>query len=49
MIKQVKLLAAGLAGWISRRQRQTIDYLMIENKVLKEDLGKKRVLLNDDQ
>ena len=49
MINQVKLLVAILAGWISRQQQQAIDYLMAENKVLKEKLGKKRILLNDDQ
>jgi len=49
MINQIKLLAAVLAGWISRRQQQAIDYLVAENKVLKEKLGKKRILLNDDQ
>ena len=49
MINQVRLLAAVMAGWISRQQQQTINYLMMENKVLKEKLGKKRILLNDDQ
>ena len=49
MINQVKLLAAVLAGWISKQQQQAIDYLMAENKVLKEELGKKRIILNDDQ
>ena len=49
MINQVKLLAAVLAGWINSRQKEAIDYLMAENKVLKEKLGRKRILLNDDQ
>ena len=49
MINQVKLLAAVLAGWISKQQQQAINYLMAENKVLKEKLGKKQILLNDDQ
>ena len=44
-----KKSAEMLVGWMSKRQEQTIDYLMIENKVLKEKLGKKRILLNDDQ
>ena len=38
-----------LAGWINRQQREVIDYLRTENQVLKEKLGKKRTLLNDDQ
>ena len=49
MLNQVKLLAAILAGWISKHQQQAIDYLMAENKVLKEKLGKKRILLNNNQ
>ena len=38
-----------LAGWINRQQQEAINHLRIENQVLKEKLGKKRILLNDDQ
>lgn len=38
-----------LAGLINREQQLAIDYLRTENAVLKERLGKKRILLNDDQ
>ena len=38
-----------LAGWINREQQELIEYLRTENQVLREKLGKKRVLLNDDQ
>ena len=44
-----QLLAAILAGWVNREQQQRIEYLRTENQVLKEKLGKKRILLNDDQ
>ena len=44
-----QLLLLALAGWINRRQQQKIDYLITENQVLKEKLGKKRILLSDDQ
>jgi hypothetical protein len=37
-----------VAGWINRRQ-QVIDYLRSENQVLKEKLGRRRLLLSDDQ
>ena len=37
------------AGWINRQQQETIEYLKTENYVLREKLGKKRILLNDDQ
>jgi len=38
-----------LAGWVNREQQAAIDYLRTENPVLKEKLGTKRILLNDDQ
>jgi putative transposase len=38
-----------LAGWVNRAQQETVDYLRIENQVLRETRGKKRILLNDDQ
>ena len=44
-----QLLAAILAGWVNREQQQYIEYLRTENQILKERLGKKRILLNDDQ
>jgi len=44
-----QLLLVILAGWINRQQQQVIEYLHTENQVLKEKLGRKRILLNDDQ
>lgn len=44
-----QLLAIILAGWMNHEQRDVIEYLRTENAVLKEKLGKKRILLNDDQ
>ena len=38
-----------LAGWVNRQQQDVIEYLRTENQVLKEKLGKKRILLSDDQ
>jgi putative transposase len=38
-----------LAGWINHREQEIIEYLRTENRVLREKLGKKRILLNDDQ
>ena len=38
-----------LAGLVNREQQSVIDYLRTENAVLKEKLGKKRILLNNDQ
>ena len=44
-----QLLLLILAGWVNRQQQQVIDYLRTENQILKEKLGKRRILLNDDQ
>jgi hypothetical protein len=44
-----QLLLLILAGWINRHQQKVIEYLQVENQVLKEKLGKKRLLLSDDQ
>ena len=38
-----------VSAWVNREQAQAIDYLMAENRVLREKLGKGRILLNDDQ
>jgi transposase InsO family protein len=38
-----------LASWINREQQRRVDYLATEVAVLKEHIGKKRILLNDDQ
>jgi len=43
------LLLLILAGWINRQQQEAIEYLLTENRILREKLGKKRILLNDDQ
>jgi transposase InsO family protein len=38
-----------VAGWTSQRQLQIIDYLREENRVLREQLGGRRVRLNNNQ
>lgn len=38
-----------LASQINREQQRIIEYLKVENQVLREKLGKKRILLTDDQ
>jgi hypothetical protein len=44
-----QLLLVILAGWVNRQQQAVIEYLHTENRVLREKLGKRRILLNDDQ
>ena len=38
-----------LAGWMNRQQQEVIGYLREENRILREKLGHKRILLNDAQ
>ena len=44
-----RLLVVSIAGWLNRQQRDAIDYLREENRVLREQLGDKRLRLSDDQ
>jgi hypothetical protein len=44
-----RLLVVSIAGWLNRQQRDAVDYLREENRVLREQLGDKRLRLNDDQ
>ena len=45
----LQLLLATFAGWVNRHQAQVIEYLVEENRVLKEQLGGRRLRLTDDQ
>ena len=38
-----------LAGWVNQQQQQIIEFQRTEIEVLKEKLGKKRIMLNADQ
>ena len=44
-----RLLLISLAGWLNQRQQDGIDYLQEENRVLREQLGDKRLRFNNDQ
>jgi putative transposase len=44
-----RLLVISVAGWLGQQQRDAMDYLREENRVLREQLGNKRLRLNDDQ
>jgi len=43
------LLSATLAGWMIRHQQRVLEYLVEENRVLKEQLEGRRLRLSDDQ
>jgi putative transposase len=44
-----RLLLIAVSGWMNQRQLQVIDYLREENRVLREQLGDRRLRLDDHQ
>lgn len=44
-----RFVLVAVAGWMNQRQAQAIDYLREENRVLREQVGEKRLRFNDDQ
>ncbi|MBC8310554.1 MAG: hypothetical protein H8E83_08590 [Planctomycetes bacterium] len=38
-----------IAGWLQEQQQLAIEYLKEENRVLREQLGCKRLMVSDDQ
>jgi putative transposase len=44
-----RFVLIALSGWMNQRQLQAMDYLREENRVLREQLGGRRLRLNDDQ
>ena len=48
-VKPMGMLLMMLVGWVNRHQQDVIMYLKEENEVLREKLGTKRIILNDNQ
>ena len=44
-----RLLLISLTGWLNQQQQDVIEYLQEENRILREQLGGKRLRFNDDQ
>jgi hypothetical protein len=45
----LQLILAALSGWLEREQREVINFLREENRVLKAQLRGRRMRLTDDQ
>jgi hypothetical protein len=43
------VVLVALAGWLNREQQKIVEYLKEENRVLREQLGAKRLRFNDEQ
>src|SRR5450756_3041535 len=44
-----RFVVVAFAGWMNQHQQQVIEYLVEENRVLREQLGGRRLRFNDDQ
>jgi putative transposase len=44
-----RFVLLAVAGWMNQQQSQTIEYLREENRVLREQLGGRRLRLTNDQ
>ena len=44
-----KIVLAALSEFVRREQEKVIEYLQLENQILREKIGGKRVLRSDDQ
>jgi hypothetical protein len=38
-----------MSGWLNQKQQQVINYLVEENRVLREQIGNRGLRFNDDQ
>ena len=44
----LRVLLVTLAGWVNRHQQHVIEYLVEENRVLKDQVKGRRLRLTDD-
>ena len=49
MSHPLQFVLIALAGWFNQQQRDVIDCLMQENRVLREQIGARRLRFTDDQ
>ena len=49
VLQPFHLLVIALSGWLNRQQQAIIDYLIEENRVLKEQLEGQRLRFTDEQ
>ena len=45
----LRLLFLSISGWVHRQQQEVVDYLVEENRVLREQIGDRKLRLTDDQ
>jgi hypothetical protein len=42
-------LVVSVAGWLNQSQQQAIEYLVEENRILREQIGRRRLRFSDNQ
>ena len=48
-LKSISVRSHPVAGWMNQKQQYAIDYLREEHRVLREQLGSRRLRFTDDQ
>jgi hypothetical protein len=49
LLDPFSFLVVSFSGWMNQHQRHVIHYLMEENRVLREQIGNRRMRFSDDQ
>ena len=49
ILNPFRFIVIAIAGWMNQNQQYAIDYLREENRVLREQLGTRRLRFTDDQ
>jgi hypothetical protein len=49
LLNPISFVVACLSGWLNQQQQLVIDYLVEENRVLREQIGGRRLRFTDDQ
>src|SRR5438128_10844793 len=49
VLDQFSFLVVSIAGWMNHRQHQVIDYFVEEKRVLREQIGNRRMRFTDSQ
>jgi hypothetical protein len=44
-----QFVVIAMPGWMSQHQQQVIEYLLEENRVLREQISSRRMRFNDEQ
>ncbi len=44
-----QFVVIAIAGWMNHHQQQVVEYLLEENRVLRQQMGSRRMRFNDDQ